>query len=172
MIVLLLLLCAGVCAGVVGMVLYGLKSSEPYRTALGEVQKNPQVIERLGQPVEEVGWPPPSGSVHVQNGGGSANLVFRVKGPKGEAQVRTEARRTKGRWDTTVLEVTFADGKRMAIEAPAGDEAPPFSPQGGGQAPKFAPKGGEKSPPPKLPAAPNPEIRLDLPDAGPPEKAK
>ncbi len=171
-IVLLALVCAGLCAGIVRTVLYALKSSEPYQTALTEVQKNPQVIEGLGQPVEEVGWPPPSGSVHVQNGGGTANLVFSVKGPKGEAQVRTEARRTRGQWETTALEVTLADGKRITIEVGGGEEAPPFSPQGGGQAPKFAPKGGEKSPPPELPASPTPDIRLDLPDVGPPEKGK
>ncbi len=173
MVVLMALVCAGVCAGIFTTVFYALKSTEPYQTALAAVQKNPQVIERLGQPVEEVRWPPPSGSVHVQNGGGSANLVFNVKGPKGEAQVRTEARRTRGQWETHVLEVTFADEKRITIEVGGGgEEAPPFSPQGGGQAPKFAPKSGEKSPPPKPPASPTPEIHLDLPDLGPPEKGK
>jgi len=108
----------------------------------------------------------------VQNGGGSANLVFRVKGPKGEAQVRTEARRTRSRWETTALEVSFADDKRITIEVGGGEEAPPFSPQEGGRAPKFEPKSGGKSPPPKLPASPAPDIRLDLPDLGPPEKGK
>jgi hypothetical protein len=152
--------------------LYSLRSSEPYRTALAEVQKDPRVIERLGQPVEEVGWPPPSGSAPERDGGGSANLVFGVKGPKGEAQVRTEARRTRGQWETTLLDVTFADQTRITIEVGGGEEAPPFSPQGGGQAPKFAPKPGGEPSATKLPPSPTPDIHLDLPDLGPAEKGK
>ncbi len=162
-----------VSAFIVWRQLFALKSSEPYQTALAGVQEDPRVIERLGQPVEEVAWPPPSGSAREQDGGGSANLVFSVKGPKGKAQVRTEARRTRGQWGTTALEVTFVDGKRITIDVAGGEEAPTFiAPEGGGQAPKFAPKPGGKPPTTELPPPTTPGIHLDLPDLGPPEKGK
>lgn len=161
--VLLFLLCAGLCVGVIGTAFVTLKHSEPYRVALERVQQDPQVIQRLGEPIREASWVP-VGEVHTEDGGGSANLSFRVAGPKGEADVRTEARRRGGQWETTVLEVTFPDGKRLSLDVGGDDEAPKFQ---GGNSPKLNPNG----PAPKLnPPEADAGIRIEIPNLDPPGK--
>ena len=158
-----------VAAGYIVAVVAQRKSSEPYTAALKRVQQDPEVIERLGQPIKDPSWIP-AGSIHTDHERGQANLIFPVSGPKGSASVRTQARRIAGQWGTTVLEVTFPDGKRVSLGASSdgSGDAPEFKPPAGGQ----SPKGSGESPAPKPPASANPEIRLDLPDAGPPEKAR
>jgi len=165
-----ILICAGACAGFFGLVVGVMKSSEPYQTALKRVQADPQVIERLGQPIRDATWVP-SGSVNIENDRGKANLMFKVAGPKGIASVRTEARRIQGKWGTHVLEVTFADGKRVSLDTGSNDEqdAPKFDPSGGPPGPP-APKADAKLPPPKPPDGPGPEIKLDIPSFDPPGK--
>ena len=164
-----ILICAGVCAGFFGVVVAALKSSEPYQTALKRVQADPQVIERLGQPIRDASWVP-SGSVNIRNGGGNANLMFKVAGPKGSASVRTEARRIQGKWGTTTLEVTFAGEKPIPLDTGASDEdAPKFHPSGGSPGPS-APKADAKLPSPKPSDGPGPEIKLEIPTFDPPGK--
>ena len=52
-----------------------LKWSQVYAMALQRVQNDPQIIERLGQPIEESGWLP-RGEISLQNGRGDANFHF------------------------------------------------------------------------------------------------
>ena len=122
------LLCGGCCGGILVTVFGAMKTSAPYQMALKQVQNDPQVIEKLGQPIKD-GWIP-SGEVNISNGSGDARLDFNVTGPKGTAHVHTEARRSNGVWTTTVLDVTI-DSQRISL-TPAGNsgigEAPPFEP--------------------------------------------
>ena len=48
---------------------------------------------------------------------------FKITGPKGSADVRTQSRRLSGQWTMTMLEVVFSDGKRLMLETNGGDEA-------------------------------------------------
>ncbi|NUQ66028.1 MAG: hypothetical protein HUU20_26505 [Pirellulales bacterium] len=123
--------CGGCCLGVFGTALYALKSSPPYQMALEKVRTSPQVIEELGEPIEEAGWFP-TGNVNVKNGGGDALLDFDVAGPKGRAHVQARARRINGEWGLTTVEVTLADGKRIPLELEGEvgvEEAPRWNPE-------------------------------------------
>jgi hypothetical protein len=163
-------------AGVVGQRVYRMKSSEPYQMALKRVQQDSQVIERLGHPVKDASWVPSSSSFQPGTVKGQATFVFKIAGPKERATVRTEARVIAGKWGTSVLEVTFSDGKRISLGSGADGEgdAPKFKPKSGDDTGKSASKGPADVPPPapKLPDAPNPEIKLDLPTFDPPGKEK
>lgn len=158
LLIVVILLVAG--AGIAGYQLYRLRSTDPYKEALAHVQKDPQVIGQLGEPIKEV-WLPPSGSVFGLN----ANLTFKVQGPKGRASVRAEARQIDGKWGLGTLDVTFADQKRISIDTRGEGDAPRFGPTGGA-----APKTGAEPPKVSAPAAPGPDIQLDLPDLGSPGK--
>ena len=123
-------LCASCCGGILLTVFGVLRSSEPYVMALEQVQNDPKVIERLGEPIEPASWAP-SGNIHVSNGRGDASLRFDVKGPRGTAHVSTQARRIDGQWGLTTLEVTFDDGTRLSLDTgtdDALDDAPPWTP--------------------------------------------
>ncbi len=122
--------CGGCCLGIFGTALYAIKSSSPYQMALEEVRTSPEVIDRLGQPIEEAGLFP-TGNVNVENGGGNALLEFDVAGPRGRAHVQARARRIGGQWGLTTVEVTFADGERISLELEdqeGMEEAPPWKP--------------------------------------------
>jgi len=168
--VIVVLIAAG--AGVAWYQISGkLRTSEPYKAALALVQKDPQVIERLGEPIHDT-WLPPSGSVY----GANADLMFKVAGPKGRASVRTEARKIGGQWAIRGLDVTFADDKRISLNtASAGgeEEAPKWTAPVASAPTRDASRGM-----PAAPSLPNaavetpdlPPLNMDFPDAGPPAK--
>lgn len=160
----LIILAAG--AGIAWHQLGGkLKSTEPYKMALAQVQKDPQVIAQLGEPIRDTEFLP-SGSVY----GDKANVMFRIAGPNGRAAVRAEARRIGGKWGLAVLDVITTDQKRISLNTSSG-------PAGEGDAPTWKPKNamppkpdaeGPKSP---KPTAPSPDIQLEMPaDPGSPGK--
>ncbi len=136
-----------------------LKSTEPYRMALAQVQAAPEVIAQLGQPIRDVEILP-SGSLY----GDKANLMFRIAGPKGRASVRVEARRIGGAWGLSLVEVTTTDQKRISVNTATG-------PGGEGDAPAWKP--GSATQPDSAPAntplppTPGPELQLELPDPPP-----
>lgn len=164
-----ILICAGAAGWFYVVRVAPLRSSEPYQAALKRVQADPKVIQRLGQPIRDASWVP-SGSVNIENDRGNANLMFKVAGPKGSASVRTQARRIRGTWGTTVLDVTFAGEKPIPLDTgPSDDDAPKFNPSGGPPGPS-APKADAKLPPPKPPDVPGPEIKLEIPTFDPPDK--
>jgi len=121
---------AGLCAGVFYYKLAAVKSSAPYCQALEQVRNDRQVIERLGEPIDDVTWMP--GGI-VEEEQGMANLHFTVAGPKGSAQVGTQSRRVDGAWGLLTLDVIFDDGQRTSVAVDSGDEA------GGGEAPRWTP---------------------------------
>jgi hypothetical protein len=139
--------------------------SEPYKAALAQVQNDPQVIAQLGQPVGAV-WFSLSGSVDREN----AHLTFKIGGPKGRADVQVDARVIGGKWGLRMLNVTFADQKRISLKTSSGEG-------GEGDAPKWPPAGtaaaktSVESPKIPPPASPGPDIQLDMPDLGSPAKA-
>jgi len=152
------LACAGCCGGILLAVFGALKSSPPYQMALEKVRQDKEVIQRLGEPIEEASMFP-TGNINFQNDRGEATLSFSVAGPKGKAAVDVKARMVAGKWGLTSLDVTFEDGKRLAIDVGGGSlEGPDDS----GEAPKWTPPGEEKpeAMPPEPPApepAPEPK---------------
>ncbi len=127
------------CCGGIGLLVYKgmgiIKQSDPYKLTWEEVRKHPEVIEKLGEPIEEASRFP-TGEFHIENGGGEAKLFFQIKGPKGTAQVQSECQRVQGNWGGTVT-VIFDDDERLPIPIGARGalpEAPPFVP--GGAAPE------------------------------------
>ena len=132
---LLLLILIGVLAAVVLYRVYvsPVKSSEPYQMALELVQKDPKVIEQLGEPIEQVFWPPPSAK-GLEGGPGRATLNFELAGPKGKAKVEAEGRMIEGKWGLARLQVTIAEtGQRISIdtaETSGLEEAPKWPPGG------------------------------------------
>ena len=106
------------------------RSSEPYQMALEQAKKDAQVVERLGEPINDT-WRV-GGEVFVEGDRGEANLNFELVGPKGKASARTQARRIEGKWGLTTLEVTFDDGQRISVETAAHEgmeDAPAWPPK-------------------------------------------
>jgi len=164
-VVLVILLCAGI---ILGVGVFGMRALPPYQTALKKVQNDPQVREKLGEPIESASWIP-LGSFKVENDSGSANLTFKVSGPKGKAEVNVIARMIAGKWGLTTLTVTYADGTRQELDvSDTGDDemdAPKWAPGASGP-----PQGNgvDAASPPALnqkdeDAAPGPELNLEVP---------
>jgi hypothetical protein len=107
-----------------------------------------------------------SGSVYGEN----ANLMFKIAGPKGRAIVQVDARMIAGKWGLRMLNVTFADRKRISLNTSSGEggegDAPKFSAAGGGP-----PKASVEFPKVPAPASPGPDIQLDMPDLNAPQTA-
>jgi hypothetical protein len=141
--------------------------SEPYKAALAQVRKDPQVIAQLGEPIHDVLFTL-SGSVYGEN----ANLTFKVAGPKGRATVQADARAIAGKWGLRMLTVTFADLKRISLNTSSGEggegDAPKWPATGSTPAPPKPPAEAPKVPPP---ASPGPDIQLDMPDLNAPANA-
>ncbi|MGO8751223.1 MAG: cytochrome c oxidase assembly factor Coa1 family protein [Thermoguttaceae bacterium] len=160
---LLIVLCVG--AGIVY-----LNSKATYQMALEQVRKDPNVVERLGRPIQPARWIP-SGDEHLVDDRGDAHWDFKITGPKGSADVRTQSRRLSGQWTMTMLEVVFSDGKRLMLETNGGDEAPKFG-AGGDVAPKFSPSPGGATPKRDVPVSPGKEIPgKEIPSPSQPGKA-
>ncbi|MCC7085523.1 MAG: hypothetical protein IT427_11000 [Pirellulales bacterium] len=104
---------------------------ERYAASLKEIRESPQVIEKLGEPIEPTRILP-GGSITMQGDRGEASFNFDVKGPKGTAKVSSRSRYMDGRWDFNQLELTFDDNSRLdltkAIFAREGDDTPKFDP--------------------------------------------
>lgn len=89
---------------VLGTAIFGffssVKSSSGSEKALQLAQQNPQVIEILGEPIEEDGIG--NFSVHINNGLKTSEITLPIKGPKGEASLHVKSR---GSDDHTVYEI-------------------------------------------------------------------
>lgn len=160
-----IVLCGGLGTGIFFFVASQRKAMVPYRMTLEQVRQDPTVIEKLGQPVEDVTWLP-SVIVSTTNSSGTASLRFDVAGPKGEAHVYTEARMINGQWGLTLLELTVAGEGRISLETRSEEgpaEAPAWSP---GSAEKDESATSQPLPPPnKVDVHLPPGLDLDLPDA-------
>jgi cytochrome oxidase complex assembly protein 1 len=127
--IILFLLCSGLGGGIFVFIAGARKSSPPYRMALEQVQTNPQVIEQLGQPIEDATILPA-----VNYDSGRASLDFDVAGPNGKAHVRAEARMIGGQWGLTSVEVNIDGGGHLSLDVSSGEgpsDAPAWTPNAG-----------------------------------------
>jgi hypothetical protein len=116
------------------------------------IRANSEVTQALGQPIAPVRWGlPPSARLEA----GEKDVRWDIEGPQAKAKAHVHARQLQGQWAIDLLEVTLANGQRLALAA-GGDNA--------GEAPVFAaPKADAKKPESKGPA---PEINLPIPPDG------
>ncbi|NNM23191.1 MAG: hypothetical protein HKO54_06540 [Flavobacteriaceae bacterium] len=95
----------------VGSIFWGVTSmfseSAPYQEAMSRVQANEQVIQQLGEPIEQHGMS--SGNINISNGRKSANLNIPIEGPKGEATITVIATGRGDDWTYQTMTVEFAD---------------------------------------------------------------
>ncbi len=118
----------------------------PLQQAMQQIQSNEELAQDLGQPIKPVYFPPPT----FQGSEREIEVRWFIRGPKGQATAHIKARPGGGGFETVMLEVTLADGKKVSIAEHGGNEAPTFE----------APKPGEKK---TEENAPPPEINMQPP---------
>jgi len=93
-----------ICIGGIFAIVFGvLRSSEPFKQAIVEVQSNPQAVRALGEPVE-VGWFV-GGSISVQGDSGHADLTIPVSGSVDKGTLYVTAYKSEGIWRFTRMEL-------------------------------------------------------------------
>jgi hypothetical protein len=96
------------------LVVFGsMKSSDVYKTAVARAKAHPQVVEKLGTPIEEGFFV--SGNINVQPERGEAKLTIPISGPKGSANIFADATKRGGDWEFSVLEVAI-EGQAKKID--------------------------------------------------------
>jgi len=125
-------------------------SLEVCQSAMQTICADKELQEALGQPIETVKWPSRSAAPSARIEESEADVLWSIEGPKGRAKVHAFARRMMGKWETTVLDVTLPNGKKVLLNEVGGNEAAPFT------APKAEPNKPEANAPP-------PEINLPAP---------
>lgn len=98
LIIVFCLFIAGIFFGVTSM----MKDSDAYKGAMTEVQKNKEVIAKLGSPIEDDGMT--SGSINITNDTGHCNLQIPIKGSKGKGTVFVVAEK-RGTWKYSEMTV-------------------------------------------------------------------
>lgn len=104
---------------VVGLVMWSMRQSDVYRMAMQRARQNPEVVERLGTPIES-GWLV-SGSMNIENDSGTANLTIPIHGPRQQAKMYLDARKRMGEWTFNSLTVKTAAGEQIELVPPKPD---------------------------------------------------
>lgn len=96
-----------------------------YQTAMQKIEADEGLRRELGQPIQTVGWPPPSARVEASE----KDVRWDIEGPKGRAKAHVNARLMQGQWEIIVMEVVLAGGKKVLLTEAGSDasEAPPFT---------------------------------------------
>ncbi len=116
------LLCLLLFASFVGGILFIVESSfqhtEFYVQALARARTDPQVVEKIGQPIQ-AGWLA-SGSVKTSGSSGDADIEIPISGPKGKGTLYVVAKKSAGRWEfeTLQVEVTGEAGRIDLLRSP------------------------------------------------------
>lgn len=104
-------------AALVVIIFGAIKSSDVYKQALARAQADPRVIAALGSPVTAGFFV--SGNVNVTAAGGTADITFPIRGPKGKGHVRAVATRDTSGWHYTELTAVPANGSPInLLESP------------------------------------------------------
>ena len=86
-----------------------IKSSQPYKMAIADLEASPDVSEVLGSDWEESWWV--SGEVNINGDQGTACLAIPLSGAAGEGTAYVDAAKVRGDWQMNelVVKVTDAD---------------------------------------------------------------
>ena len=106
------IVCVGCCGGLGMMGMNMILSSPPYVNSLERLKSNPEVIAKLGEPIETDGMPT---MMNFNDAGGTADFSFRVKGPKGGASVSFNAVKQNEAWRYNTFNVSFDDGSTISL---------------------------------------------------------
>jgi hypothetical protein len=92
-----------------------LSKSDGVDAAVRHATDSEQVRALLGYPIEKKGFV--SGSVNVNNGTGSVDVIIPISGPKGKGSLRAVGKKGAGApaWDFTTLRFT-ADGVSPSLD--------------------------------------------------------
>ncbi len=103
LVIFILLLSIGIgLAAVLGSGL-ALRKTEPYTMAFEAAQRNPEVIQALGQPLA-MGWPV-TGELTLSGISGTVDLSGPIKGPNGRGTLFVAGRKENGVWTFYTLSV-------------------------------------------------------------------
>jgi hypothetical protein len=122
----------GACtAGIVFFVFGAIKSSDVYSGAMQQVRTNPEVVQRLGTPIESGWWL--TGNVSVENDSGTADFNAPIHGPKGKAVMEVEATLDSNGWTYSKLRVVPKGGDPIDLtpRAPSPEESTDTAPPAG-----------------------------------------
>ena len=95
-----------------------IQHSDFYPVALARARANPEVLEKLGQPLQ-AGWLA-SGSINVSStsssgSSGNAKVSIPIHGPKGKGTLYVVAQKTAGEWTFETLQVEI-EGASQRID--------------------------------------------------------
>jgi hypothetical protein len=90
-----------------------LGNSEPAKAALHRAQSNPQLVERLGQPIQQ--GLIVSGNIQYNGPSGHAELSIPISGPKGKGTLYSISNRRMGVWEFEALRFA-ADGQHARLD--------------------------------------------------------
>jgi hypothetical protein len=119
MVALLLLLSA-----FVGAILLAVEStiqhSGFYPQALERAQANPQVANKIGQPLK-AGWFA-SGNINISGSSGDADIAIPISGPNGKGTIYVVAKKSAGLWTFRTLQVEVpGESQRIDLLQPEKD---------------------------------------------------
>ncbi len=106
---LLVLLGVGAMLAVGGFAVNTMKQSDIYQGAIDRAKENPEVVQRLGEPIE-AGYMV-SGTISTTGPAGEAEIAIPISGPNGKGTLFVVATKSAGQWHYSVLEVAFADSE-------------------------------------------------------------
>ena len=115
------ILAGGCMAGLVMFVFGAIRQSEPYQEGLRRARANPEVVERLGTPIEPKWYL--TGNIDASNDGGTANIVIPVRGPKGDGAIRVRGTKESGRWTYQEIVAEAGGAQINLLEEPSPAES-------------------------------------------------
>ena len=99
-------------AGIFYSITSVMKSSDVYGMAMTQLRANSQVVETLGEPIEEGYFP--TGNISITPGGGKAQLIISLSGSKTTGKAFLKAKRQDGEWQIYLL-YFVAEGSKTPI---------------------------------------------------------
>jgi Cytochrome oxidase complex assembly protein 1 len=144
---------------------YRYRANPAYQAALAEVQASIEIQDRLGAPIVDSDWNP-QGAIEIRNDAtmGESRFNFTVSGPKGNAEIGTDARMVDGEWAIARLEAIFPEGDRISLTeqvlARQKVDTPAFDPK----AAKNSTSNGKT---PERSKEPGPNLDVEVPDVPP-----
>lgn len=107
-----------------------IRGTDVYKDALARARTHPEVVERLGSPIEPKWWL--FGNISLQNNDGEADFAVPIRGPKGDGTILVEATKKDGRWTYSQLVVDTPGGQIELLSAePSTEESRDTAPPGG-----------------------------------------
>jgi hypothetical protein len=105
--------CLALVLSIVGLVMWSIRQSDVYRMAMTKARQNPEVVRRLGTPIESGWWA--SGSMNIEGDSGTADFTIPIHGPTQKATMYLDARKRMGEWTFRVLTVKTDHGERIEV---------------------------------------------------------